>query len=384
MSTNESLRKRKLVHALRRPRCLLVLIFMLLLCSTMALIFIFWTPSELLGVLSRDSSSSSDGETADAAEDNSDLIPKAPNCTSTTRYQLQSRYCSWDRSLETCYRMFVPVLQEKPSWVFLGGYDMSQVVHYISLQWPHESLNIKSRRDPCKNIEYYKIPRRVPWTAPNATLGEGPVGYGKDHPYCTDSQRVWNVLLDVPTQQDKYVEYLVVEYARDVSIPSHVTKTTQETAALYLSNKSPEVCVANTGLHDASIVDPKTGEPLPIDVYIHNVDAYITLLARTCRHVVWVGLSAIMEDDSKTLAGTGGSSIIHGNATNVTNCQLQEYNNAVYGLVELRGRDNVYIVDVWDKSLTTSHVDKFYMTPKYYSTLARLFATLMAGPRAAS
>lgn len=271
------------------------------------------------------------------------------------------RFCQYNSTLQDCYELLMPSLHEQPSWVFLGDSSMAKLAYYVSLRWPYDSLNTTSRRDACQNLNYYRLPPPSDgWVPPDPTKGEGPVGYGAEHPYCMDCQKCWNVLMNGPTEE-LYVEYLVVEYARDVSLPTRVTQTTQETAAYYLNLKSPKVCVVSAGLLDAAI-DP----PISIDVYIQNVDSYLELLARTCQSVIWIGIPAIVEDPDKYPQ---------------RNCLLHEWNNAIYALVDLRGYRNVYIMDIWEKSMNTDHVvGALELTGKFYASLARLFVTLMVGP----
>jgi hypothetical protein len=273
----------------------------------------------------------------------------------------ENNFCQYNSTLQECYKLLMPYLHKQPSWVFLGDSNMAKLAYYVSLRWPFDSLNTTSRRHACQNLEYYRLPPPSNgWVQPDPTKGEGPIRYGVEHPYCMDCQKCWNVLMNVPTSEELYVEYLVVEYARDVSLPSRVTQTTQETVAYYLNIKSPKVCVVSAGLLDAAI-DP----PITIDVYTENVDAYLELLARTCQSVIWIGIPAIVEEP----------------VTNPQrNCQLHEWNNAVYALVDLRGYRNVYIMDIWEKSMITDHVGSLVLTGKFYDTLARLFVTLMAGP----
>lgn len=155
------------------------------------------------------------------------------------------------------------------------------------------------------------------------------------------------------------VEYLVVEYARDVSLPSLVTNTTQETVALYLNQQSPSVCVASVGLNDAAMEPPISQE-----LYLQNLDKYLGLLQRACDNVIWISLHPVVEGDG----------VIQ------SNCKLQQWNNAVMGLIKMRDYANVYVVDIWDVSF---HVDFYNPTQpgkKFYASLSRLFKSLMAGP----
>jgi hypothetical protein len=361
---------------LRFPRRLVRPKFLLLLG---AIIFAFlgtfywmlWDIPQMPWLSSSRSSSSAEVGTVSGGnwEEEEDLLdsihfnlPEPLQCDKEIRtHKPQKNFCQYNSTLQDCYELLMSDLHEQPSWVFLGDSSMATLAYYVSLKWPFDSLNTTSQRHACQNIQYYRLPPPSDgWVPPDPTKGEGPIDYGVAHPYCMDCQKCWNVLMNVPTSEDTYVEYLVVEYARDVSIPTQVTQTTQETAAYYLNLKSPKVCVASAGLLDASI-DP----PITIDLYIQNVDAYLELLTRTCQSVIWIGIPAIFEDPAEYPQ---------------RNCQLHEWNNAVYALVDLRGYSNVYIMDIWEKSMNTDHVGSLVLTGKFYASLARLFVTLMAGP----
>jgi hypothetical protein len=255
------------------------------------------------------------------------------------------------------------------------------------------------------------------WIQPDPSKGEGPTGFGKTHPYCTDCQKCWNVRMDVLASSDgavsqssaffsssssaalprprassaaslnassssppapaKFVEYLVVEYARDVTLPTNSTQTTQETIAQYLSTQSPAVCITTVGLNDMGIPaasatsSTTTPPPLDMDVYIRNVDDYLALLTQSCKHVVWIGLPAIVEQEEDGIS-----------TPTYTNCNIYRWNQAVYALLKTRKHPNVHVMDIWDQSLQTDHLvgSPLHLGRKFYAVLARLFVTLMAGP----
>lgn len=271
----------------------------------------------------------------------------------------KNRYCSWNTTLQDCYETLMPTFHKQQSWVFLGDTGMANIPYFLSLQWPVGNLTIQTRRNPCQNLIYYGLPPPYDgWKQPNPDLGEGPTGLGKERPYCMDCTNCWNVKMESGENNDLSVEYLVMEYARDVSIPSRVTKTTQETALFYMSHNPPSVCIAHAGLHDAAI--PQITQEL----YLHNVDKYLGLLQRTCDYVIWISLHAVVESDDVTQS----------------NCKLQQWKNAFMGLVDMRNYANVYVVDIWDKSFHTDFQTPTCLGKKFYASLARLFRSLMAGP----
>jgi hypothetical protein len=52
------------------------------------------------------------------------------------------------------------------------------------------------------------------------------------------------------------IEYIAVEFARDVSLQSSLYRTTQENVGHYLSKQNVSHVIFNTGLHDTALEDP--------------------------------------------------------------------------------------------------------------------------------
>jgi hypothetical protein len=289
---------------------------------------------------------------------------------------LQSpKYCSWNSDLQGCYHIFEQEMKHASSWVFLGGPDMSTLADYVSRKWPYQevddvSIEVTTRRNPCQNLLYYGLPPpRHSWQPPNISLGEGPTGYGLQHPYCADCRNCWNVLVDasfndpgnasvksVAQSHQRYVEYLVVEYARDVSIQTSITNYTQDTVSYYLRLKQPLVCVVSVGLFDATIANQSD------DIFLKNMDRYLSLLQRPCGSVVWLSIPAIVEDESKPL---------------YKNCELQQRNVAIMSMLMEKNFHNVYILDIWEKSMQTDHSGFLQLSSRFYASLARLIVTLI-------
>ncbi len=307
---------------------------------------------------------SGDDDAWDVSAENEARAPLRPKPLVCTKNSFpivpEHRYCSWNTTLQDCYQSLMPTFHKQQSWAFLGDAGMANIPYFLSVQWPVANLTIRTRRNPCQNLIYYGLPPpHDGWKQPIPELGEGPTGLGKDRPYCMDCSHCWNVKMESGPDADLTVEYLVVEYARDVSLPSRVTNTTQETALFYLNQKPPSVCVASAGLNDAAVQPPIAQE-----LYLQNVDKYLGLLQRTCKHVLWISLHAVVESDG----------VIQ------TNCRLQEWNNAFKELVEMRNYENVYVMDIWDKSFHTDYYTPTRLGQKFYASLSRLFRLLMVGP----
>ena len=265
-------------------------------------------------------------------------------------------------TLQDCYEMLMPTFHKKKSWVYLGDAGMANIPFFLSLQWPFGNLTMNTRRNPCQNLIYMGLPPPEDgWKQPNPELGEGPIGIGKDRPFCMDCTNCWNVKIDSSPSNGFFVEYLVVEYARDVSLQSRVTRTTQETTVFYLGRKNiaPSVCVASAGLNDAAI-----NPPISDELYLQNLDKYLGLLQRTCDYVIWISLHAVVESEEVVQ----------------DNCRLHQWRNASMVLLAKRDYDNVYIIDIWDKSFNTDFYDPTTLGQKFYASFARLFKLLMAGP----
>ncbi len=88
------------------------------------------------------------------------------------------------------------------------------------------------------------------------------------------------------------------------------------------------------------------------------------LLQRTVKQVVWRGNHAVVENEGIP----------------EENWKLKKWDNAVLGISEMRDDENVYVIDVWEKSLQTNHLGSLELEKKFYASFARLFVTLMAGP----
>eukprot|EP00934_Nitzschia_sp_Nitz4_P001851 Nitzschia sp. Nitz4//scaffold3_size479765//93791//94819//NITZ4_000036-RA/size479765-processed-gene-0.56-mRNA-1//1//CDS//3329550566//1851//frame0 len=303
-------------------------------------------------------STSLETSTSDQGSSNSTLIPIRPTCVQADTLDPPTNYCVWSESNNDCLDLMSRNLQGSPTWVFLGDSEMVHIVSYLSQNevWPFGGApSIKTRRNPCHNLLYYGLPPpEAGWQNPNATNGEGPIGLGLKTPFCMDCKNCWN--LRMAGTLERYVEYLVVEYARDVSIPSLVTKTTQETAVYYLNQAPPAVCIASAGLLDASI-DPT----ISVEVYKGNADKYVGLLQRTCQQVVWITIHPVVESD----------------VVPQTNCQLREWNTAFVNLLKERNYDNVWVVDIWDASFEAHYNSETKLMEQFFATLAEMFKTLM-------
>jgi hypothetical protein len=192
------------------------------------------------------------------------------------------------------------------------------------------------------------------WTHPDPLKGEGPCHAGLEKHFCNDCQGCYSIMRGRTTD---YIEYLSIEYARDVELPTATTKTTQETLGLYLEllNETGSVCIANAGLHDMGI-DPA---PSP-ELYAANVRNYIQLLSRGCETIIWHGISAVLGHPAHPQ----------------TNILIKEWNGAVYSMIANEHPD-VFIVDVMHKSENSVHLDNVHLEDPYYTALGGMYSSFM-------
>ena len=99
-------------------------------------------------------------------------------------------------------------------------------------------------------------------------------------------------------------------------------------------------------------------------MYVENADYYLAMLQRTCEFVIWIGLHAVVE----------------GPEIPQTNCRLKRWNEEFLQKIAQRNYDNVYVVDVWERSLLAFYETEIKPDAKYYAALARLVVMLMADP----
>ena len=269
-------------------------------------------------------------------------------------------FCVWNDTLAECETMLAPALRQKPIWIFFGDSTMAMLFAQVEYLWPYECMEFKiSKR--CYRQQYYGLskPDKGTWKPPNISLGEGPVGFGLSNPFCSECSICKNVLIGSSTYggEERALEFLGVEFARDVIDQTNITQTTQETVHLYLQQKNIEdprnvVCIVNTGLHDYVV-----GGTIPTDTYVKNVDDYLSLLLPTCGNLVWLSTSATLE--------------MH--AYSQRNAKILEMNDAVANLLRV-SYPNAFFLDVYPKSNKTKHFDNVHLDENdYYVPLGEMF-----------
>ncbi|VDI31093.1 Hypothetical predicted protein [Mytilus galloprovincialis] len=208
------------------------------------------------------------------------------------------------------------------------------------------SCKVKKKAGRCNLISYLGQQKLSNWTKPSSI--EGPVWYGLTHPFCTDCSGCNSALFHCGETK---IEYISVEYARDVEIQSTIGNTTQEAVSLYLNSSFTNVCVVNSGLHD--MVLPALTDRL----YVKNVQFYVQYLVQTCQNVIWISLTAVRGD--KTYPQT--------------NRRIQLLNRLVKVLIREKF-PKVGFMDLFPLSNSTkAHRDNVHLTPALYKLLASFF-----------
>lgn len=344
------------------------------------------------------------------------MVPNTNASTTTTMSRPPPRlYCEWKKNDTTrlndnhhnCFQLLSPSAQSKPFWYFLGDSTMKHLFRSVQISYPFNRTIVKQVQAKCGGLSYLGFPTKNNtstiiddsstntanvtsynvassssyWTPPNHTLGQGPVGTDKTKtkhykPYCANAFAYKGTLVG-----DAYhsIEMLPVEFTLDVELPTPWTNTTQETVALYLQQKqkhqqqdhhqsSPNqttACVVNAGMHDMNIPMPRHANnnmaAQQRRLYVYNVQQYLILLQPYCGTLIWLGLSATNDNPNQPQR----------------NQKVQEWNQAVFDML-LKTMPHVHVMDVYDKSLHSPHLDNIHLkTPEYYKPLGALFVKLM-------
>ena len=204
----------------------------------------------------------------------------------------------------------------------------------------------------CNWLQSFGIKPSTVWKEPNRTR-EGPVLYGSEHHWCTDCSGC-NSFVVIPKRKEEsffLMDYIAVEFARDVEMQSINGNTTQETLSKYLKQQGKlySLCVMNSGFHDQKIKELNT------DGYVLNVKEYLELILPVCLHIIWI----------ETTAPEGNTN--YPQKVNKT----REWNKALDSYLETYLNRNVSVVRVFEKSLKAKHIDNVHMHQSWYLELAR-------------
>jgi hypothetical protein len=325
------------------------------------------------GNLTKETETETEKEPATIAlEEEEKIMVEQRDAMDTPASRAHTRYCEWNTTLDACREMLSLHLNNKQIWHFYGDSTMKKTIDGLFRQFRQPNVedrenlsNIQTgscRRRQAMNLMLQKhaeqpesIMEAKNWTHPDPLKGEGPCHKGLEKHLCTDCRGCISIMRG--RSHTDYIEYLCIEFARDVELPTATTKTTQETLGLYLEllNETGSVCVANAGLHDMAI-DPA---PSP-ELYASNVRNYIQLLSRGCETIIWHGISAVLGWPDRPQ----------------TNILIMEWNTAVYSMIANEHPD-VFIIDVMHKSENSAHLDNVHLLDPYYHELSGMYSSFM-------
>ncbi len=170
--------------------------------------------------------------------------------------------------------------------------------------------------DRCYHDRVFQVERVAEWQLPVWDNFEGPTGWAKDKPYCSDCSgcdpHFLHCLPKAGTAATNnegrkcnlnnmvYGGYMKVEFAKDVELQTPQYRTTQENTANYLHEhfNSPQmvtdwgkpICVIGTGLYDMTLL-LKT-DNFHQGHFIENVNWYLMLMKDECSHIIWMANTA--------------------------------------------------------------------------------------------
>jgi hypothetical protein len=242
---------------------------------------------------------------------------------------------------------------------------MARLFRRVKESAPENNCNCQFKTAPrCDMYDHFGLTKKVKaWKRPIKDL-EGPIAYGLKSPHCQDCKGCQSVLVECERFpcNDTTISYMGVEFARDVEMQTELegTQTTQESITRYLKNQQclghPFVCIVNTGIHDM-IVLKKDGK-----TFIKNLDWYLTMIQPCCKRLIWIQLSAVLDDPSRPQK----------------NSIIKVWNTKVHKLLQGERFSNwTSIVDPYNASLFWPHMDNVHLNTSYYAALADLFSPFL-------
>jgi len=254
-------------------------------------------------------------------------------------------------------------------WAFFGDSTMKLMMAQYALARINQSA--QDRGCQCQfnktapRCDMYEVlgltKKESAWTYPVRNM-EGPLHYGLDNPHCQDCSGCNSELVECESSRCNYttISYLGVEFARDVTMQTSDTTTTQGTIAKYLQNQQclsdPFICVVNTGLHDMCI------EGLSDVGFVNNVAWYFSKLKPCCQHLIWLQTTSVLD-----MARFPQN-----------NARVERWNSLVQQMMqEELFRNWTSIIDPYEVSRTWSHFDNVHLMKNYYEEIAAFFSRVI-------
>ncbi len=294
-------------------------------------------------------------------------------------FPLPENYCVWRPRESSCIDILFDRIFRSPGnastasyntkrWAFFGDSTMKIMVRQNSLsqmnQMAQDLCHCQKKTAPrCHMYDVFQlIKKESNWTRPIHGF-EGPVDYGLHNPHCQDCFGCSSVFMECQgSTACNYttVSFFGVEFARDVTMQTSNTTTTQGAIASYLHNQEclsdPFVCVVSTGLHDMAI-------PGISDVrFLNNVAWYLSKLRPCCRHVIWIQLTSVIDLPWFPQH----------------NARIERWNELVKSMFQ----DDTFIswttvLDTYDVSKMWPHFDNVHLLENYYVELAAFFSHII-------
>lgn len=211
----------------------------------------------------------------------------------------------------------------------------------------------------CDWLQSFGIEPSKVWRKPNPRK-EGPIQYGLKNHWCTDCSGCNSYVVfpqgqrmegNVPGSNFLSINYIAVEFARDVEMQSILGNTTQQTLSRYLlsKHKTYSLCFLYMGIHDQAIRGFRAKD------YVLNVKELLELFFPVCIHIIWIEITAPRghKIHPQTIAKTG------------------EWNSALKLYLDTHCHLNVSMMRVFKKSLHARHVDNVHMHVSWYTEMAR-------------
>ena len=246
----------------------------------------------------------------------------------------------------------------KKTITLLGDSTMSRQSNFWFI-WRKEKNGAR-----CGNVESY-----FGLEAGNPVFSElyGPSVYGLDHPGCSDCDGCSAWKGHVP-MTNASIEYVNVEFAKDVEFVSKDFSFSQETVMQYLklARSNPDLILVNAGLHDMNYV----WKTKRVSVYTENVRWYLSLLFKSFPNskIVWITTNSVK--DSETPPDDHGVS--------TRNRAFYMNQQVLHQLVPLF--PNLEVVDVFEFSDSPLghdyHDDFLHMKPEFYRRLRNFVINL--------
>lgn len=264
---------------------------------------------------------------------------------------------------EDCAKAFRQRFAALERWTFLGDSTMMRFartnIERVSGRLGHKT---KETTDRCERLSYIGLapPKTASWKVPDRARMEGPLVFGLSHHHCTDCSGCGSFDCARGTEHNKDLEYIAVEFARDVTLQRDANETSQEQVGAYLEARRMAMggieeektgCLFNSGFHDMMFSEEFRRD----ETFVANVRDYVTQLRRGCDIVVWLSIAATMSLSVQN------------------NTLAQRWNRRIENMLRtdraLAAAD-VFVLDTYNISDSPDHhADNVHMTDYYYHTV---------------